>query len=241
MSSYHNYQRAVDEYTQAELPLPAVLHPAPKTCSFDTQQDPSGAESFEYSPLVCQDWDGHGEIIGMRATMGRSPIGTPPSPVRGNLNPLAATADWNTGWDRASPWFPDVGAAIPACAPLDDSSCTSTACRAAVARRAALVCMATPGPWSFAPKQPDLDLVVNDLVAIADDLWAQRGTTPGGGPDVTPPVSTAVLDVEPTVYGWNNTDVTVTLTAVDEDGGSGRTGHRLYPERRDHGQRGRQR
>lgn len=216
---YHNYQRAVDEYTQAELPLPAALNPAPKTCRFPTMLDPSGAKSFTGQPLTCQDWDGHGEIIGMRGTTGRTSGGLPPTPDRANLNPLAATADWQNGWDRTSPWFPNIAAT--SCAPLDDSACTSSACRAAVARRAALICMAQPGTWPFAPKKPDLDLVVNDLVAIADDLWTQHTATPGGGPDTTPPVTTAVLDQPPTAYGWNNTDVTVTLTATDEDVGSG--------------------
>jgi pimeloyl-ACP methyl ester carboxylesterase len=222
--SYHNYQRAVGEYVPSDLPLPGSHPTATKTCEWDTEKDPSGAKSFGDVPLVCQDWDGHGEIIGMRATRGRlpGPEFQPPKPTKENLNPLAATADWRDGqWQRTSPWFPDIGAADPPCADIDDSACSDAACRAATARRAALVCMATSGDWAFAPKEPNLDLVVNDLVAIADDLWAQRSATPGGGPDVTPPTSTAVLDVEPTSYGWNNTDVTVTITAVDDDGGSG--------------------
>jgi hypothetical protein len=212
----------VGEYAQSDLPLPAP--PATKTCKWDTEKDPSGAKSFDGVALDCQDWDGHGEIIGMWATRPRlpGPEFQPPSPTKENLNPLATTAEWKNGkWQRTSPWFPDISAADPPCAEIDDSACTDTACRATTARRAALVCMATPGDWSFAPKEPDLDLVVNDLVAIADDLWAQRSATPGGGPDVTPPTSTAGLDVEPTAYGWNNTDVVVTITAVDEDGGSG--------------------
>lgn len=209
---YHNYQRPVEEYALDELPPPRPLATAPKTCRFDSQRDPSGAVSFQNVLLECQDWDGHGEIIGMRAT--RSRLVGPTPPTRENLNPLAATADFpGGGWSRSSPWHPDIN--------VDDSGCADDACRAAAARRKALIGMANPGTWPYEPQNPNLDLVVNDMVAIADDLWAHRESTPGGGPDVTPPVSSAGVDPAPTTYGWNNTDADVTISAVDEEGGSG--------------------
>ena len=213
---YHNYQRAVDQYSSSELPPPATLTTAPKTCRFDTEKDPSGAKSFDGVLLNCRDWDGHGEIIGMRATKSRAILEElPPQPTKENLNPLAATADWKDGkWVRTTPWSPIFAG--------DDTACADADC-AAAARRKALIEMAQPGQWEFEPENPNLDLVVNDLVAIADDLWAQRAATPSGGPDVTPPTSTASLDIAPTAYGWNNTNVVVTISAVDEEGGSGVT------------------
>jgi hypothetical protein len=194
--SFHNYQRAVGEYSLAELPPPAALTTAPKTCKHDSEADPSDARSFDGALLDCRDWDGHGEIIGMRGTKDRRVFqNTPPLPTKENLNPLALTVDWNPNWGRSGPWL-------------------TTA-----ARRQALITLAEPGPWKFAPKDPDLDLVVNDLVAIAEDLWTHRGEPIG--PDVTPPTSSAEVTPEPTIHGWNNSTVVVEIAAVDEQGGSG--------------------
>jgi pimeloyl-ACP methyl ester carboxylesterase len=193
----HNYQRAIGEYAVSELPPPSSLATAPKTCKHDTKKDPSGAESFDGALLDCRDWDGHGEIIGMRGTKDRRVLqNTPPLPSKENLNPLALTADWkNGGWNRTSPWLTSAG------------------------RRDAFMELTELEPWNFAPKDPDLDLVVADLVAIAEDLWANRGDP--SGPDVTPPTTSADVTPEPTIHGWNNGTVVVEIAAVDEQGGSG--------------------
>jgi pimeloyl-ACP methyl ester carboxylesterase len=194
--SFHNYQRAIGEYALAELPPPSILTTAPKTCKHDTKKDASGAQSFDGVLLECRDWDGHGEIIGMRGTKDRAVLqNTPPFPTKPNLNPLALTADWNPNWERTSPWLTSAG------------------------RRDALIALAEPARWKYEPKDPDLDLVVADLVAIAEDLWAHRGEP--SGPDVTPPTSSTAVTPEPTIHGWNNTTVAVEVAAVDEQGGSG--------------------
>jgi hypothetical protein len=39
--------------------------------------------------------------------------------------------------------------------------------------------------------------------------------------DVTPPKTVAILSAQPNANGWNNTDITISLNAVDELGGSG--------------------
>ena len=193
---FHNYQRAVGEYSLSDLPPPERLTTALKTCKHDVEADPSGARSFDGALLDCRDWDGHGEIIGMRGTKDRRVFqNTPPLPNKENLNPLALTADWNPNWDRTAPWLTASG------------------------RRQAFIELAEPTPWKFAPKNPDLDLVVADLVAIADDLWTHRGDP--AGPDVTPPTTSADVTPEPTIHGWSNSTVVVEIAAVDEQGGSG--------------------
>lgn len=50
---------------------------------------------------------------------------------------------------------------------------------------------------------------------LTDDTWIS------GPEDSTPPVSTASTNVAPNPAGWNNSNVTVTLNAADEAGGSG--------------------
>jgi hypothetical protein len=58
----------------------------------------------------------------------------------------------------------------------------------------------------------NLELYLNDLVP-----------TPGFDPtaDTVPPVTAASLSQEPNAAGWHNADVTVTLAAADNPGGSG--------------------
>ncbi|HEX6185971.1 MAG TPA: hypothetical protein VFZ44_18930, partial [Pyrinomonadaceae bacterium] len=58
----------------------------------------------------------------------------------------------------------------------------------------------------------NLELYLNDLVP-----------TPGFDPsaDTAPPVTAATLSQEPNAAGWHNGDVTVTLAAADQSGGSG--------------------
>ncbi|MBI2205441.1 MAG: hypothetical protein HYU41_16445 [Candidatus Rokubacteria bacterium] len=51
---------------------------------------------------------------------------------------------------------------------------------------------------------------------IDTDVWCNTI-----GLDTTPPVTIASADPAPNAHGWNKTDVTVTLTATDEAGGSG--------------------
>lgn len=169
-----NYQRPVAQNSGFE-------RDRNETCSNLLVLDPRGAESFGGIPLLCHGWDGHGEIIGMRA------VGPLPVPSNGNLQPLALTAsDWEEVNDAAD-------------------------------RRDALIAMANDGPWAHRPENPDLDLVVDDLVLIVQDIMA--GGEPG--PDITPPESSANPDIEPNAFGWHNTDVIVTLSAIDNEGGSG--------------------
>ncbi len=167
-----------------------------KTCADNDLYDPRGALAFDGEPLVCRKWDGHGEIIGMRALRGIS------TPFNKNLQPIAL---------KAQPF------ATP-----DDSW---LAYDDADQRRSRLIEMATAfdpdtgaDTWPYRPVNPDLDLVVDDLVLIAMDIIA-RGEP--GGPDETAPGSSAVPDIEPNEHGWNNTDVVITISAIDEQGGSG--------------------
>ena len=113
-----------------------------KTCADNDVADPRGAISFGGNSLVCRKWDGHGEIIGMRATTGVSI-----APTNGNLQPIALKAQ---PFDNArGSWFD-----------IDESQ----------GRRDALIAMATAfdpdtgaDTWPHRPRNPDLDLVVDDL------------------------------------------------------------------------------
>ena len=166
-----NYQAAVVKNYEGEGNIN-------KTCSSSDYFDPRNAKSFDGVRLLCREWDGHGEIIGMRATVGVA------TPFNKHLEPLALSAqplDWpSTHWLK-----------------VEESE----------KRRERLMAMANPGAWLYAPVQPDLDLVVNDMVLITQDIL-DRGEP--GGEDVTPPSSSASLSVEPNDYGWNNTDINVT-------------------------------
>jgi hypothetical protein len=99
----------------------------------------------------------------------------------------------------------------------------------APARRQKLVDMATapsPNPnktivgphnWVHEPLNPNLDLVADDLVYLAQHVLDQIPPTA----DITPPTSSAVLTPASNDNGWNNADAVVTLTATDNPGGSG--------------------
>src|SRR5262245_63074771 len=47
------------------------------------------------------------------------------------------------------------------------------------------------------------------------------GAVPASATDTIPPTTTATVSPLPNAAGWNNSNVTVTLTAVDNPGGSG--------------------
>jgi pimeloyl-ACP methyl ester carboxylesterase len=183
---------------QAPVPENAAGESDPdRTCDDNNLSDPRGAVSFGGDALACRNWDGHGEIIGMRALTGVSIL-----PTNGNLQPLALKAQ---PFASASDSWLDVSQSAE--------------------RRARLIGMATAfdpatgaDTWPHRPVNPDLDMVVDDLVLIVQDIIA-RGEP--GGPDVTPPSSSATLDIEANQHGWNNTDVIVTIAALDEQGGSG--------------------
>lgn len=187
-----NYQESVGAFPSFDgVNVPALAPPTNWTCADESYLDPRGAISFNGEELRCKNWDGHGEIIGMRAVKDFT------SPLNRHLHPLALSAqsidfDW-----PSTPWL---------------------AVEQSGERRARLIQMANPGSWPYEPVNPDLDLVVDDMVAITQRIL--NGDEPVGE-DVTPPESSASLDVEPNAFGWNNTDVVVTLSAIDEEGGSG--------------------
>jgi len=160
-----------------------------KTCINTDVLDPRDARSFGGNALNCEKWDGHGEIIGMRAVTGIS------LPINRNLQPLALTAnphDW-----PFSHWFFKSQA--------DE-------------RREALIQMASADPWPHEPDDPDLDLVVDDMVTIAQNILdcGDPSNTADSGPS-----SIATPDVEPNSFGWNNTDVVVTISAAGDSCGAG--------------------
>lgn len=64
-------------------------------------------------------------------------------------------------------------------------------------------------PAGFTVNSANAGIVNNRLVG---------GATP---PDTTPPTTVAAPSPLPNANGWNNTDVTVTLSATDDPGGSG--------------------
>ncbi len=168
-----------------------------KTCRNTEIRDPRRAESFDGSPLNCQDWDGHGEMIGMRASTFVSAL-----PTNGNLQPLALKAQ-----------------------PFASASDSWLEIEQIFERKKNLVAMATAfdpdtgaDTWPHRPVNPDLDLVVGDMVAIVEDILLSGEP---GGDDVTAPSSSANPDIEANEHGWNNTDVVITISATDEQGGSG--------------------
>ncbi len=178
-----NFQAAVQEN-------PGVTNrDLDKTCLDSNFLDPRGAVSFGGNALRCRSWDGHGEIIGMRAVTGA------PLPINRNLQPLALTANPHD-WPFAHWFFKHQ---------VEE-------------RRAALIQMASTDPWPHRPDDPFLDLVVDDMVDIA------RNILDCGDPsnvDDSAPSTTAIPDVDPNEFGWNNTDVVVTIAATDESCGSG--------------------
>lgn len=139
--------------------------------------------------IFCVPLDGHGEIVGFRR-IGIEPIA------------LQAQGNWPI-FDRAQG--------------INDAQ----------ARRQKLIEMTTaPSPdpnktindppnWAHEPKNPNLDLVVDDMIAIVQHLLSQQQPE-----DVTPPVTVATANPAANANGWNMDDVVVDLTATDT-GGSG--------------------
>ncbi|MFO0967889.1 MAG: choice-of-anchor L domain-containing protein [Gemmataceae bacterium] len=64
-------------------------------------------------------------------------------------------------------------------------------------------------------------LSANEADEGQDDNQVSVSTTVFAGGDATPPTTTATPSAAPNVDGWNSTDVTVTLNATDNPGGSG--------------------
>jgi hypothetical protein len=64
----------------------------------------------------------------------------------------------------------------------------------------------------------DVESIANPAVSNFAVLTNPVVATP---PDTIPPTTTATITPAPNAAGWNNTDPTVTLHAVDNDGGSG--------------------
>ena len=65
-----------------------------------------------------------------------------------------------------------------------------------------------------------LDLVANDTNGFTDVFLRDLGDAPLQG-DCTAPTSTHTVSRLPNANGWNNSNVTVTLSAQDNEGGSG--------------------
>jgi len=107
----------------------------------------------------------------------------------------------------------DAGGAIPVGVLAQDWPGT------AAGRRQMLNDMVTPGEWEHQPRNPDLDLVVYDLLQVAQTILDQSG--PGDPEDDTaPPITAATLVPGANEAGWHNTDPLIALNAADE-GGSG--------------------
>lgn len=88
---------------------------------------------------------------------------------------------------------------------------------AAEARRKYMIKLATEdGPWPFRPQNPRLCLVCDDMVAIVKFLVEK--TTPPVPVD-TAPEAVASASPEPNAAGWNNDDVVVQISGVDEPPG----------------------
>lgn len=63
--------------------------------------------------------------------------------------------------------------------------------------------------------------IATDLVGNVEGTKSAAEATTTVSVDTTPPTTTATLSPQPNAAGWNNSNVTVTLTSVDNPGGSG--------------------
>jgi hypothetical protein len=166
--------------------------------------DPNLALSYDGEFLSCWPWDGHGEIIGLRGTANKLAVLALPH----KLEPLALRA------------CPSCG-----CRASSSSGCKKQSgiaydlwATTAAERRGALAAMGDVD-WPYAPDQPDLDLVVDDMIEIVKVIQAEKEQS--SGIDIMPPTSVVSASAAPNSNGWNNTEVLLTIKATDEPGGSG--------------------
>jgi pimeloyl-ACP methyl ester carboxylesterase len=140
---------------------------------------------------LCNPTDGHGEVVGFR-----TPTPGQPNPPGPNI-PVAPLANQALAW------------------PLWDETHSVIAQNAlAGQRRALLLEMPTADDsWSHRPIDPNLDLVVDDMVGILKNLLAAQ-------PAVSSPTTVATPTPGPNEHGWNNENVVVNLSATV---GPGRT------------------
>lgn len=80
-----------------------------------------------------------------------------------------------------------------------------------------------PGPGSYSlgtalTGSPGAPMLL--VQGLSGGVWGRLGVAPSPT-DSTPPVCSADVSPRPNTDGWNSDDVTVTLSAVDEEGGSG--------------------
>lgn len=88
-------------------------------------------------------------------------------------------------------------------------------------RRAAMLELPTAPPsWARRPENPDLCLVCDDMIAIVQHLLDSAPTS-SPPQDTTAPLAVATASPNANDAGWNNSDVVLMVTAVDETQGSG--------------------
>lgn len=80
----------------------------------------------------------------------------------------------------------------------------------------------SPPIGSFDARDLNHDDVIDrfDLQALVVLCTGSPCAVPGGATDTVPPTTTATSSPAPNGEGWNNTNVTVTLAAIDNQGGS---------------------
>jgi hypothetical protein len=145
--------------------------------------------------VPCSPFDGHGEIVGFGTS---------------HLYGVQAQGEW--------PCHPDVVDPHSDCGPDDPAE-----------RRRLLVEMATADPphpdktihrsdlqaWDHEPRNPHLDLVVDDMITIVQHLLDQH---PADGDDVAPSTAAATLPGA-NAAGWHSEDVQLSLAATDAGSG----------------------
>lgn len=196
---YHRWQNETlfpFDYTFTEI----LSHWAPRTLG----NNPASALNFQmavgtcligFDPRdparLCNPTDGHGEVVGFR-----TPTPGQPNPPGPNI-PVAPLANQALDW---SLW--------------DETSSVIAQNTASAKRRTLLLEMPTAdNSWPHRPIDPNLDLVVDDMVAILKNLLAAQ-------PAVSSPTTVATPTPGPNENGWNDEDVVVNLSAA---AGPGRT------------------
>jgi hypothetical protein len=168
--------------------------------------DPGVQPNDPNDPFIpCNPFDGHGELVGGGRGL---PFG-----VRAQDWPCyTRLVDPGAHCLQSQPEFSDL-----------------TEAEAAALRRALLVDLAAapaPAPlknifdlpsWPHEPLNPNLDLVVTDMITIVEHLLG----VPPEPVDVTAPSTAADVSPEPNAAGWHRDDVQVGLSTIDSAGGSG--------------------